>query len=641
VKANELDLSMLYKISTQHNQDDPQERMITIPTAAMGMLRRELIETIGLERTKGFLLRHGWHCGVSDARKVKELPWENKRELLLAGPKMHTLHGHLKVEVVVAEADFSKGTIHHEGIWKNSYEAEEHLKRFGLSDRPVCHTLVGYASGYLSSILGKKVIAKEIQCKAMGHEHCRAVCHTVKEWNGEVDQELKYYKMDNIIDELDQTFEKLKIERDNLSKAYEVHQKLTEEVLKENDLSSIASALHQITELPVFIEDVNLHSLAVAGLPQPESYFYSEKYEKLVNKIGLKRSGNLKNLKQTVFFEFSADCKRLITPIYLHRKIIGYCSFLYRETRPQEVDKLILEQGAVACSLYLLNERTRINTEQRIQGNFLDDILSNRITSEEMAKRAYYIGFQLNAPYFMIGICGSLQKPSVKEELEFNDDLINELSIFLKDRKINALLGQKSGNIVILLSECLLLKSHMNKQSFCKALFDYCSNKYPQYLFKLGISSSSDSIEEAPQLSDESFSALRIANRHQKIVFFDSLGIEGVMFQMKNVSPIQKFIQKKLGNLIEEDKSRDMELTKTLYYYLSHGCNVHKTARAMNFSISGLRYRLQKLNEILQTDINLPSVGHQMYLSLHFLIYWGELNIDVDVDIDEKEGIRD
>jgi PucR family transcriptional regulator, purine catabolism regulatory protein len=641
MRAEELDLTKIYKISTLHNHHDPQERVVTIPTAAIGMLRHELIETLGIERTKGFLLRHGWHCGANDAQKALEMDWDSKRELLFVGPKMHTLHGYLEeVDVLVAEADFANGLMHHEAIWINSYEAEEHLKRFGPSDQPVCHTLVGYASGYLSTILGKKVIAKEIKCKAMGYEHCHAVCRTVEEWNGEIDDELKYYKADNIIGELDETFKKLKIERDNLSKAYEVQQKLMEEVLKENDLSSIANALHQITKIPVFIEDVNFNPIAVAGYSEQNAPFSSENFKKWIHKKK-KHFRDLKTLKQALFLEISPKHKRLITPIYLDRKIVGYCSFLYQETAPQEVDKLIIQHGALACSLYLLNERTRFNTEQRIKGNFLDDILSKQISFEEMTKRAYYIGFELNAPYFMIAIDTLLQKPSVKEELEFNDDLINDISIFMKNKGLNALLGQKSGKVIVLLSECLLLKNKMNKENFCKTLIDYCSSKYPQYLFKVGISSSTDSIEEASQLYEECLSALKVANRHQKIIFFDSLGIEGIMFQMRNISPIQKFIHKKLGKLIEEDKNRGMELTKTLYYYLSNGCNVHKTARAMNFSISGLRYRLQKINEILQININLPSVGYQMYLSLRLLIYWGELDIDLDLHFDEGEFVED
>jgi sugar diacid utilization regulator len=296
-----------------------------------------------------------------------------------------------------------------------------------------------------------------------------------------------------------------------------------------------------------------------------------------------------------------------------------------RGIRQQEVDQLILEQGSNACSIYLMNEMTRIITEQRIQGSLLDDILASRITEDEIKKKAYYIGFQLEAPYFMIGLSISNNSGNGPDEYSFKHELISDISLFLKDRKMNALIGEKRGCIVILFSECLLLKTQSDKKSFCQSLLNYCFKKYPQYQLFAGISSSSELLEETSQLYDECLSAIKVANNNRNLVFFDSLGIEGVMYHMKNVKPIEKFIKKKLGNLIEEDQSKDMELTKTLYSYLNNGCNVHKTARAMNFSISGLRYRLKKVNEILETDINIPSVGYQIFLALQFFIYWVKL----------------
>ena len=641
MKADELKLEQFYKISSPFNQKEPQERMVSIPAAAIGLLKNELLETIGLERTKGFLLRYGWHTGAYDAEKVKELTWEDPREMLLAGPKMHTLHGYAEeVQNVKAEANFKNGSIYHEAIWKHSYEAEEHIKRYGYSDEPVCHTLIGYASGYLSNILGKKVIAKEVKCKAMGHEHCQVLCRTVEEWNGAIEQELKYYEEESIIDELNETFRKLKIERDNLSKAYDVHQKLVEELLKENDLYGVANALYQHTQLPVLIESENVELLAVAGMSEEDGRTFSRQLSQLMNN---KRKRDINQLTRTkVLDDFNDDYKRLITPIYFQKEVVAYCSFLYKDVKLQEVDKLILEQGALACSLYLFNERTRIQTELRMQGNLLDDILSNRINFEEISKKSYYVGFQLNAPYFMMAICLNHQELTIRDELEFNDRLIKGISQFLKDRKINALLGQKSGKILIFLSEGMLLKSENSKKKFCQALHDYCSSKYPSHDFNFGISSSSARIEEASQLYDESTSALQIANHYQKIVFFEFLGIEGIIFQMKN-DPLQKFIKKKLGNLIEEDKKKDIGLTKTLFHYLNNGCHINKTARAMNFSISGLRYRLQKINELLETDINVPDVGYQIYLSLKLLIYWGELDIDIrnSTDLNKEDRFND
>ena len=274
----------------------------------------------------------------------------------------------------------------------------------------------------------------------------------------------------------------------------------------------------------------------------------------------------------------------------------------------------------------------------RMQGNLLDDILANRMTLEEFLKRSYYVGFQLKDPYFMIGISPNHQELSFQDELEFNDGLIKEISQFLKDWKINALLGQKSGKMLIFLSEDFTLKGESNKKKFCQAMYDYFSKKYPSLDFKFGISSNASTIEEASRLYDESRSALKIANHYQKVVFFEFLGIEGIIYQMEN-DRLQKFIKEKLKNLIDEDKKKDMELTKTLFHYLNNGCNISKTTRAMNFSISGLRYRLQKINELLDVDINIPDIGYQIYLSLKLLIYWGELDIDVGAVMDLDDDL--
>lgn len=621
MKHIELDNDKLESLNFQKLQ-----RMISVPSSALGSLRQELINTLGLVRAKGFLMRYGWNCGVSDGLMVKKMEWENQLDLLLAGPKMHSLNGHVEVEPWICDADFVRGSLHFEGVWKNSYEANEHLKLFGSSDEAVCHTLVGYASGYLSTIMEKQVIVKETQCEAMGDDHCHWVCKTVDRWNGEIDieSEFSFYESDPIAEELDETYEKLRIERDNLSKTYHVHHKLVKEVLRENGMKSIADVLYQTMKRPVFIEDRNLSLIAVGGFSAEKALTYSEEFQKWVDSQQKKKALKWKEIKQTLLLELSDKHRRVITPIYMGKNIYGYCSFLYDEAELKEVDKMVIEQAALACSLFLLNERTRFNTEQRMKGSFFEDILNKRLTMPEVVKRAHYIDFKLEEPYFMIAINRHLSDSSLNDEMEF----INKLQTYFKNNYINALVDQRAENVVILLSENTVLRNYLNIGEFCEHLVEYCSQLSPGFLLKMGVSSKSLSIEHVSNLYDESLASVKVANRHQNIIYFDSLGLVGILLQANNLDAIEKFAYKILGNLIEEDKSKNMELTKTLYYYLENGSNVHKTARAMNLSISGLRYRLGRINEILEMEINTPYIRHEIYIALQSLIVLGELEID-------------
>ena len=232
------------------------ERIITIPITATTALKKELVSTIGEERTKGVFIRYGWHCGVSDAKKARMFQWENEMELINSGPKFHILHGYLDDSTIIdIQLDEENQLNIIDAFWTNSFEADEFLKDGTLSDNPVCHTLCGYASGYLSTVLQKPILVKEIECRAMGHEKCKVICVPIEKWDEKLENEYSYYQSTSMIQELDEITAKLKIERDYLKQANEVRRNLTNELLSNQGLQKIVDLLYETTGLPTFIEN--------------------------------------------------------------------------------------------------------------------------------------------------------------------------------------------------------------------------------------------------------------------------------------------------------------------------------------------------------------------------------------------------
>ena len=68
-----------------------------------------------------------------------------------------------------------------------------------------------------------------------------------------------------------------------------MHQKLVEELLKENDLSGVANALYQHTRLPVLIESENLELLAMAGMSEEEGRTFLGKLSQHHENYGKKK----------------------------------------------------------------------------------------------------------------------------------------------------------------------------------------------------------------------------------------------------------------------------------------------------------------------------------------------------------------
>ncbi|MFC7392737.1 helix-turn-helix domain-containing protein [Scopulibacillus cellulosilyticus] len=50
-----------------------------------------------------------------------------------------------------------------------------------------------------------------------------------------------------------------------------------------------------------------------------------------------------------------------------------------------------------------------------------------------------------------------------------------------------------------------------------------------------------------------------------------------------------------------------------LYTYLQNGGNLEKTSNTLALSMSGLRYRIQKIEDLLEEDLRDQLVGYQFF----------------------------
>jgi len=179
-------------------------RLLIIDADAMGLLRKELIESLGINAARKVLARFGYARGYRDALTAKELfDCQSPDEWWRAGTRLHSLEGAVGVTPVLFEIDKTAGTYHAEAVWTNSYEAEQHLKHIGLSDTPVCWTLIGYAGGFSSAVFGSDVFCFETECVGRGDARCYAVARSVVDSANEAAQiAVEQYHIDDFESQL-------------------------------------------------------------------------------------------------------------------------------------------------------------------------------------------------------------------------------------------------------------------------------------------------------------------------------------------------------------------------------------------------------------------------------------------------------
>jgi len=166
------------------------QRALLIDAVAMGLLRKYLGENLGITGARTVLTQfgfaHGWR--MAEAMSV-EYHWTSDEDWRLAGTRIHTLGGLFRLESGSMDPLSKEGS-----MIGASYEAEQHLIHFGRDVAPVCWTICGLLSGYLSRTTGKEIYVLEDQCIGKGDAGCHLFGHTREEWGDSRTEELRYFE---------------------------------------------------------------------------------------------------------------------------------------------------------------------------------------------------------------------------------------------------------------------------------------------------------------------------------------------------------------------------------------------------------------------------------------------------------------
>jgi transcriptional regulator with GAF, ATPase, and Fis domain len=170
-----------------------EQRMLLLHAKALGSLRREMIEAMGMDVARRLFTRMGYQAGTSDAQMARKVRSKTSlKDMFVVGPQLHCLEGIGLSEPVRLEFDVEKGNHYGEFIWTHQVEDEEHVRHFPIGTEPSCWMQVGYASGFSTEFMGRQILYREVECQSMGQAACRIVGRPVEAWGNEAIQDLQH-----------------------------------------------------------------------------------------------------------------------------------------------------------------------------------------------------------------------------------------------------------------------------------------------------------------------------------------------------------------------------------------------------------------------------------------------------------------
>ncbi len=589
-------------------------RMVVFNVDALGTLRKELIDNLGFERAKSFLLRYGWNLGYNDAINVKgHYKWSSDREWISAGPAFATLEGISKVNVDTLEFDRKERFFLLNGEFINSFEVTQHIRYFGLSDTPVCWILIGYAGGYATAFFGETVIYKEIKCKGKGDPCCCFEGRTLSQWGNDevVRNELPYYEDHKISEEINIAYKRIQVQHQQLKRIISIHQQLHELILNREGIPGILKKTASIVNGSVLLFDTKLRLMAIEILHSKDAFedLRQKLTEYFTNDLHSDSSqSSILTDKLPLTIETMINTKLCwVTAVSLMTgiDILGYIAVIQEEKTDKEELIMILQRAADALVLDIMRQKEITDLEHKFRSDFIDALLFQRYTNKEaLVEWGMRLGCDISKSNYVLAMeiknKDSCEIKSEEEMVVFKKQVLQITSDFLKTKHQITPCTEIAGQIVIILPHNAAIDKSFIRNIIAK-LGDKITQQFPHTLLYVGVGNitcDSNNFRESYQQAQKTLKTIKIYNtKENQILFYDELGSLEALIYMQDKDKLLDFITIKLRSLLEYDEEHKSDLLNTLEQYLSIE-NIRKTAQLTSLSVSGLKYRLNIIKEL-------------------------------------------
>ncbi|MEQ1565452.1 MAG: sigma-54-dependent Fis family transcriptional regulator [Myxococcota bacterium] len=233
------------------------QRALLIDAVAMGLLRKYLVENFGLTAARTVLTQFGFAHGWRMAEALQGVySWDTEADRIRAGARIHTLQGLFRV------APGGAGPLSREGsVLAASYEAEQHLLHFGRAEVPVCWTICGLTSGFLSRTTGRETFVLEDRCVGRGDAACHHFGRSREEWGDDRAEELRFFEPTRLGECLDVSLERVIRSLKASEKKLRAHRRALVQVAREveepHGIVATSPAMRALVELAVRVAAVD------------------------------------------------------------------------------------------------------------------------------------------------------------------------------------------------------------------------------------------------------------------------------------------------------------------------------------------------------------------------------------------------
>lgn len=415
---------------------------------------------------------------------------------------------------------------------------------------------------------------------------------------------------------------------ETLEYAQRIHERLTQVLLQSKGLPQVAAVLSDLLESPVRILDAHYNLLADAGLPENSNFLQVNRIRDEYQAITKSRLPcSAQNMIRIRACDVSDSPDQFLHALIVGHEVYGYISVISNKPDLADMEKIAIASAATISTLEIIKERAVWETEERVKGDFIDDLLENTIiTDTVLRRRANYLGFNLDNKFcvlIMQFVTLNTRAANYSEAVfqETKKRLFSLVRFSLQSYQRQALLKYKNNKLVVLLQvehEATPAEEKATISKQAQALRKSIATEI-SVATAIGVGRIYKHLSDMAKSHQEAEQVLQIGQRlHDQdfVLFYDDLGPYSLFAGPLNEAELLNFYEHTVADVIDYDARHKSELIPTLEAFIQCNNNLKETAAALFIHRHTLKYRLNRICEISRLDPESTRDQFQLQLGL-------------------------
>lgn len=398
----------------------------------------------------------------------------------------------------------------------------------------------------------------------------------------------------------------------------QIYRQLTEISSRNEGIGELINTMARLTGKTIVVQDKRLrilHSTVQPGLVAhwDEIEAHIRKLNSLPNE--LQDRHRVSEIDSPVVIQSlpTPGLARLIAPIITKDIGRGQLSIIGMENEFDDIDALVVEHGAAACALEMAKAKAISDTEKRLRGTFLDRLLIGDVSQQEAVRQGERFEHDMTQVHVAIVLTWQGEKTPSMRRLE---TLVNGV---VSAQRARALVWQREREQEVLVFHATDPENPVDQSMRLAQVFsDEVQRQYPHQHVAIGLGQAARDISTWRNSHRDAQQALDLAVRLQTDtpLYIGDLGVYQLILSLNDREKLIDFKEQTLGKLEEYDMKNHADLIKTLEAFFGCHGNLSQTAEMLIVHRNTLLYRMNRINQIAEIDLNRPETRLALHLAL-------------------------